>query len=211
MDNKPIPAFSFDLLTPFYDFFVELLGYGTKQREKVVSLLKLKPYERLLDLGCGTGSLIIFAKKRNSNVDIVGVDVDERVLEIAQRKIQKETLKVRLVKTGASKLPFPDSSFDVVVSTLVFHHLPTDVKKEALKEIHRVLKKNGRFLLADFGKLGLLKIFYYLEVLFRIPEAKTAKDNVEGKIPEYLKQAGFNFKEVAPSDKGIKFLLATKN
>ena len=208
--DKPVTALSFNFLTPFYDFFLDLFGFGEKQRIKIVNLLKLKPYERLLDLGCGTGSLLVVAKRKHSTVDMIGVDVDEKILDIAQRKIQKENLSVRLVKASADKLPFPDSSFDVVVSTLVFHHLPTDVKKEALKEVHRVLKKNGRFLLADFGKLGLLKIFYHLEVLFRIPEAKTAEDNVEGRIPEYLRAANFKFTEIALRYLGIQYLLAKK-
>lgn len=74
-----------------------------------------------------------------------------------------------------------------------------------------MLKENGRFLLVDFGKLNFpLKIFYYLEVLFRIPEAKTSKDNVEGKIPEYLKQANFKFKEVSERYKGIQYILVKK-
>lgn len=211
MNNKIVPAFSFDFLTPCYDLALDLIGFGVKQREKIVNLLKLKPDDRLLDLGCGTGSLLVVAKSKYPNVDMAGVDIDSKVLEIAQKKIQKSNLNIKLIKSSADKLPFTDNSFDVVVSTLVFHHLPTDVKKAALKEIYRILKKDGRFLLADFGKLnGFLKIIYYLEVLFRIPEAKTAKDNVEGKIPEYLKQANFKFKEVLPRNLGIQYLLLSK-
>lgn len=212
MNDKIVPAASFDFLTPFYDFALDIIGFGVKQRIKIVNLLKLKPYERLLDLGCGTGSLLMVAKKKNPYVEMVGVDVDKKILEIAQKKIQKNNLNIKLIKSSADKLPFPDSSFDIVVSTLVFHHLPTDVKKETLKEVHRILKKNGRFLLVDFGKLRrFLKIFYYLEVLFRIPEAETAKDNVEGKIPEYLIQANFKFKEISPRYFGIQYLLVSKS
>ena len=209
-NSKSVPALSYDFLTPCYDLLLNIIGFGTKQREKIVNLLKLKAYERILDLGCGTGSLLVVAKNENPNVDMTGIDLDSKALGIAQKKIQQSNLNIKLIKSSADKLPFPDSSFDVVISTLVFHHLPTDVKKEALKEIHRVLKKNGRFLLADFGPLGWLKIIYYLEVLFRIPEAETARDNVEGKLPLFLREVGFRYKEVAPRYRGICYLLADK-
>lgn len=121
MDNKPITAFSYDFLTPFYDFALDIIGFGVKQRIKIVNLLNLKIGERLLDLGCGTGSLLIVAKSKYPNVDMTGVDADEKVLEIAKDKIQKSNLNIKLIKSSADKLPFKDSSFDVVVSTLVFH------------------------------------------------------------------------------------------
>src|SRR3989344_6739109 len=137
---KPITAFSFDFLTPYFDFLSNLLGIGDKQKIKIVNLLDLKKGERLLDLGCGTGSLLIVTKNRHPNIEMIGVDVDEKVLEIAENKFKKTGLNIKLVKSSANKLPFPDNSFDAVVSTLVFHHLPIDIKKQALKEIHRVLK-----------------------------------------------------------------------
>lgn len=211
MSYKPIPAFSYDFLTPAYDVLLNLMGFGDGQRSKIVDLLNLKQSERLLDVGCGTGSLLKVAKRKFPTVSMVGIDIDQKVLNIAGNKFQKEGLDIDLIKTGAEKLPFKTASFDAIVSTLIFHHLPYEIKRQALKEIHRVLKPNGRFLLVDFGKLKLpLKLVYYLEVLIKIPEAKTAKDNVEGKIPGLLKETGFKFKEVAPRYFGIQYLLSRK-
>ena len=211
MENKPIPAFSYHFLTPFYDFAVNLLGFGTKQRHKIVNLLEIKSGENLLDVGCGTGSLLLVAKKIYPNNEMVGIDVDSEVLEIASKKFKKNSLDVKLINTSTAKLPFNDSSFDTVVSTLIFHHLPTKIKLQALQEIHRVLKKDGRFLLVDFGRLGMwLKLIYWLEVIFRVPEAKTAKDNVEGKIPYFLKEAGFKFQEASKRYRGVDYILARK-
>lgn len=162
-------------------------------------------------MGCGTGALLITTKNKYPNVDATGIDADAKILNIAQQKIKKNNLSIKLIKASADKLPFSDDSFDVVVSTLVFHHLPAEIKKQALKEAHRVLKKNGRFLLVDFGKFtGFSKMYYYLLVLLRIPEAKTLKDNIEGKIPEFFQQANFKFKEISERYLGIQYLLAKK-
>lgn len=210
-NDRVITALSFELLTPLFDFLSNLFGFGSKLNSKVIDLLKLSPYEEVLDIGCGTGSLLIMIKRKYSNVEVTGIDADEKILKIAEKKIKENNLNIKLVITSASKLPFPNSSFDVIVSTLVFHHLPTEVKKKALEEAYRVLKKNGRFLLVDFGKFtGFAKILYYLLVLFRVPEAKTLKDNIEGKIPELLRQTNFNFTEILKRYLGIQFLLAKK-
>lgn len=212
MEGKYIPAFSFDFLTPAYDFILDILGFGTAQREKIVKLLNLHANEKLLDIGCGTGSLLLVAKKKYPNVEMIGLDIDKKVLQIARVKFDKNKVNIKTVNASASELPFPDSSFNTVVSTLIFHHLPTDIKRKCLKEVSRILKPHGRFLLVDFGKLNWpLKIFYYLEVIFRIPEARTAKDNVEGMLPVLLKETGFEYKEVAPRYRGVEYLLSKNN
>lgn len=211
-EKQFIPAFNYDFLTPLYDFFLNLLGFGYKERKKIVGLLKLKNNEKLLDIGCGTGSLIIVSKKLHPQNEIVGIDIDDRIIRIARNKIENENLDIELIKAGAEKLPFPNSSFDVVVSSLVFHHLPLEIKKLAIKEVTRVLKNKGRFLLVDFGTADKfwMKTIYPLEKLFGIREAETIKDNLDGKLPILLRELGLQVKEVRQKYKGIEYLLATR-
>jgi ubiquinone/menaquinone biosynthesis C-methylase UbiE len=212
MNYKPVPALGKNILTPFFDFLVEVVGLGTSFKEKVLERVHFQNGERLLDVGCGTATLLIAAKSHNPDSQVFGIDVDERVLDIAKRKIQKTRVEVEVMKARAEDLPFESSSFDVVVSTLIFHHLPTKIKKLAMREIHRVLKQDGRFLLADFGKPEsvLLKTFFALGAMVRSDEAKYLQDNREGRLPLFLEEAGFEVTEVRPRYKGIPFLLATK-
>ncbi len=212
MNYKPVPALGKNILTPFFDFLVEVVGLGTSFKEKVLERVHLQNGERLLDVGCGTATLLIAAKSHNPDSQVFGIDVDERVLDIAKRKIQKTRVELEVMKARAEDLPFESSSFDVVVSTLIFHHLPTEIKKLAMREIHRVLKQDGRFLLADFGKPEsvLLKTFFALGAMVRSDEAKYLQDNREGRLPLFLEEAGFEVTEVRPRYKGIPFLLATK-
>lgn len=207
-----VPAFNYDFLTPFYDFFVEILGYGKSQRVKVINLLALKARENLLDVGCGTGTLLILAKQRFPKVKMTGIDIDPRVLGIATKKTTKMGLDIEYFKTSAANMPFKDSTFDVVVSSLVFHHLPTEVKKQTIKEIHRVLKKEGRFLLADFGKKEgfTLLILDFITKFFRLPESSTLQDNIKGRLPEWLEHSGFKVGDIAKKSKGVQFLLGEK-
>src|SRR3989338_7367325 len=110
MSKDYIPAFNFDFLTPFYDLFVEILGYGKAQRVKVVDLLNLKPDDKLLDVGSGTGTLLIVAKEKYPQVEMTGIDIDPKVLSIARKKTQKVDLEINFVESSSAKLPFADSS-----------------------------------------------------------------------------------------------------
>lgn len=213
MKNKDyIPAFNFDFLTPFYDLGVEFLGYGRSERKFVVDLLKLKKEETLLDVGCGTGTLVIIAKETSPEAEITGIDIDERVLRIAREKILKKRLEIKIIESNAEKLPFKNNSFDAIVSSLVFHHLPKEVKIAALGEIYRVLKSGGRFLLADFGDKGwVVGLWYFLSHLLNLPEAKTFEDNAKGLIPALMEKTGFKISKVAPDYRGIQFLMGTKS
>lgn len=212
MSYKPVPALGKDIFTPLFDFLIEAVGLGTSFKEKVLERAHLKNCERLLDVGCGTATLLIAAKSHSPASQVVGIDADERVLDIARRKIQKTRVEVEVMRARAEDLPFASSSFDVVVSTLIFHHLPTEIKQLAMTEIHRVLKPDGRFLLVDFGKPEgvLLKTFFALASFVRSDEAKYLLDNRQGKLPLFLEEAGFEVTEVRPRYKGIPFLLATK-
>lgn len=212
MNKEYIPAANFDFLTPFYDFFVELLGYGKAQRIKVIELLNLKTGDNLLDIGCGTGTLLVLAKQKNPEIKMTGVDIDPNVLKIARKKSQKTNFEIEFIESSSAKLPFENVTFNKVVSSLVFHHLPTEVKEQTIKEVYRVLKKDGKFLLADFGKKDGLVLagLDFITKLFNLPESKTLQDNLEGKLPIFLNNSGFRVKEIAQPYRGIQFFEAEK-
>jgi len=208
-----VPALGLDILTPLYDFSCSLIGYGKPLKQKVLRASGFKYGESLLDVGCGTATLVMLAKSQHPTSRVVGIDPDEKILRIARKKIKNGYgLDIELAKAGAEKLPFESGSFDVVTSSLVFHHLPTDIKKQALREIYRVLKPSGRFLLADFGKAKTIlpKILFTLARLFRLEEWHSLQDNIHGRIPVFIEEAGFGVREVAPPYRGIRFWLATK-
>jgi len=212
MSYQPVPALGKDFLTPFFDVLLEVVGWGTSLRERVLERVHIQNDEQVLDVGCGTAALLIRAKARAPGAHLVGVDADPHILELARKNITRHGVEVEVTEARAEDLPFPPASFEVVTSTLTFHHLPTAIKQRAMTEIHRVLKPGGRFLLADFGRPEglLLKTFFALGVLLQSDEARYLQDNQAGRLPLFLEEAGFAVQELPPRYRGVQFLLATK-
>lgn len=207
-----IPPLNYRFLTRFYDPFVSLLGFTTSERKRILGMLDLKPGENVLDVGCGTGTLALLASQYFPIKEVTGVDPDVESIAIARDKAHKEKIAVEFVSLENQKLPFKDNHFDAIVSTLAFHHMSTQVKKETISEIKRVLKDKGRFLLVDFGLASswYVKLLFRLEVMFGIEEAETLRDNLEGKVPIYLKERGFLVETASSKRFGLEYLIAVK-
>lgn len=139
----------------FYDLLVRILMLGREGalREKMIDLARLQSGETVLDVGCGTGTLAIAAKRRVGPAgNAHGIDASPEMIARAGKKARRAGLRIDFRKTTIEALPFPDAHFDVVLSTLMFHHLPRQVRENGLREICRVLKPGGRVLIVDFGQ-----------------------------------------------------------
>jgi ubiquinone/menaquinone biosynthesis C-methylase UbiE len=138
----------------WYDLLVAALTLGRERalRERLVELARLAPGETVLDVGCGTGSLALAAKRVvGGSGAVTGVDASPEMIEIAAGKAAHGGTDVAFQTAAAERLPFPDASFDVVLATLMLHHLPAPVRREFVREAQRVLKPGGRMLAVDFS------------------------------------------------------------
>jgi len=141
-----------------YDWIVQImaLGQAGRLRRTTVEFAQIVPGERILDVGCGTGDLTLAAKARTGSAgQVSGIDAAPEMIAVAQRKAARTQAEVDFRVGVIERLPYPDASFDVVLSSLMMHHLPADLKPIALAEIRRVLKPNGRLVVVDFK--GLLE------------------------------------------------------
>src|SRR3989338_2351482 len=169
-----IPAFFSGWLTPLYDLGCAFCGLGERYRQFVKNKLPLtNKNQKILDVGCGTGAILIDLKKTHPLGQFYGIDED---------------VKINVSSAFAQHLPFQKNSFDIIYSSLVFHHLPSLVKKAALQEIHRVLKQDGIFILIDFGqpKRPFLSFPWYAL------KFEEGYDNYHGNIPKMIKTAKFH-------------------
>lgn len=187
-----IPALRFDWLTRLYDPIVRVTTRERRFKSLLVKQVGLAAQHRLLDVGCGTGTLAIELARSCPAAKIAGVDGDPKVLSIARRKIFAARVAVELHQGLAWDLPFPDASFERVVSSLVFHHLDRESKSRALREIRRVLTSGGELHVADWGRahgLGMRVAFLGIQLLDGFA---TTADNVAGRIPQLMAEAGFH-------------------
>src|SRR5713101_5074833 len=110
-----------------YDLLVTLLTLGRERRfrERLLEPARLESGESVLDIGCGTGTLAIAAKRRVEPSGVVrGIDASPEMIARAQRKADKAGADIAFEIAPAQLLPFPDAQFDVVLSTVMLHHLP---------------------------------------------------------------------------------------
>jgi len=142
----------YDLLVWFADTFV-LRGTLRKLRDHAADLAQLQPGEAVLDVGCGTGALAMEAYKRvGTTGQVCGIDPGLKQVARARAKVRRAGFPIDFRVGVIEHLPFADQSFDVVLSTLMMHHLPDDLKRLGLAEIARVLKAGGRLVVADFKR-----------------------------------------------------------
>lgn len=182
-----IPAAGRDFLLPFYDPLNRLLGVGTLHDE-LIAEARLEPGHRVLDVGCGTGSLAVRIRSRYPQVEVVGLDPDPKALAIARRKAEQAGVVVRFEQGYGDTLPFGNAVFERVTSSLMLHHLDLPTRRGMLRELLRVLRPSGSLHLLDFGRSEeqsngfLWRLFHSAEDL---------RENSDSRVVAILAEAGF--------------------
>jgi len=182
-----LPAAGHDWLLPLYDPIVKLLG-GDAARMALLEQAALRPDQHILEIGCGTGTLLVQIKRLLPNAEVIGIDPDPKALARARRKAARAPASIQLDIGFAGRLPYPDAVFDRVFSSFMFHHLPANEKEKMLSEAWRVLRPGGELHMLDFegpedstpGFLGRL-----------LHSNKRLTDNSEASVLDRMRQASF--------------------
>jgi ubiquinone/menaquinone biosynthesis C-methylase UbiE len=184
---KETKGVSLDYLSDYYDVLTPAERSAT--RRKQVDLIGLEEGERVLEVGCGTGVLSFLSKLAVGETgQVVGIDIAPRMVSRAQEKARKAGLDIAFEVASIDELPYPDKHFDVVISSLMFHHLPLEMKKRGLGEVRRVLEDHGRFFLTDFCSPHPLTVVpMYLMMIWR----SYTRFQLFGKLPELVRESGF--------------------
>ena len=142
-----------DALIPVYNPLFEVLAGRRHEvfRQHVLQLAALKGDERLLDAGCGTGLMALRIAAEHPGCTVHGNDVSPKMIAVARRDAEKRGLAVDFRVGSITDLPYPDASFDVVITNIMYHHLDLAEKEQAVHEVARVLKPAGRYVSAEFG------------------------------------------------------------
>lgn len=191
--QKYTPALRFNFLTKWFDFFLATTFPEKKIKKGLIDRCGFRSDMRLkvLDFGCGTLTLSIMAKRQYPNLEITGVDVDPEVIKIAGEKLRKEPFHIQLDTYDGGRLPYSNDEFNLVYSSLVFHHIADEIKLSTLKEILRIITPGGRLLIADFGKpQGFFRKVAF-GVFRRFDGEKNTRVNSKGLMSLIIKEAGF--------------------
>lgn len=186
-----IPALRFHRLTPLFDLVAATAVRDRAVKRRVLSCAAIASGEDVLDVGCGTGTLAVAAARAAPGVTVTGLDADASILVRARERAADAGLEIRFDEGRSTALPYADESFDLVLSTLFFHHLPDDAKHQTAAELVRVLRPGGRLVVGDLGapQDPLMRIAVRATVQLLDGVATTAL-NVSGELPDVLTGAG---------------------
>ena len=187
-----IPALKYNFLTPIFDPVLRWTLRDRVFKGALIDQARMESEFSVLDVGCGTGTLLTELKKRYPSCTAYGLDGDPRILALAERNAESAGAELQLDRAMSFEMPYENESFDRVFSSLFFHHLTRSSKKLTLKEIRRVLKPGGELHIADWGKPSNWLMRLAILQVQLLDGFETTRDNVAGILPAIASDSGFD-------------------
>ena len=190
-----------------YDLGTELLGARVRSLHRgVLELAAIAPGERVLDVGCGPGRLTLAAAlAAEATGETVGIDASPEMIQVATRKAMRAGSSAQFRVAAIEAIPSEDNHFDVVLANLMLHHLPLELQRRGVAEVFRVLKPNGRFIVAEFSAAPRHGVGHLLCVL----GVRRGSDHAEH-LRSLAGAAGFESIQVAPATSSAFCLLSAR-
>lgn len=189
--QRYVAALGWRALNRLYDPALRLTMPERRLRGLILEQAAVRDGQKVLDVGSGTGSLLIMLSDRSRRAHLVGVDGDLGMIKLARRKAASSHTTIAWTAGFAFCLPFRSKAFDRVLTTLVLHHLSTQNKERALGEMFRVLRPGSELHIADWGKphTKLMRFASLSLKLFEPGDGTLA--NLQGRLPALCIAAGF--------------------
>ncbi len=181
-----------------YDALMKRMTFGRERelRETTVSLAGVKPGDCVLEVGCGTGTLTLAAKRRaGPSGKVFGIDVIPVMIELSQRKAALAEEEITYQLASIADIPFPANTFDVVMCSFMIFHMSEKVRQKGVAEIFRVLKPQGRLLVLD----SATPTRSALKALVKMVSGGELPPDLHQLCP-LMEHSGFSKIEIAPVD-----------
>lgn len=187
IERAYLPPAGHDWALPLYDPITKLTGADAAKRV-LLDQAALRPAHRVLDIGCGTGTLALLIKRLYPDVAVVGLDPDPKALTRARKKAAWTGVTIQFNQGFSDELPYPEASFDRVFSSFMFHHLKDEDRAKTLINVRRVLVPNGSLHLLDMERPEAEARGWWAGMLRSNPHLK---DNSPGTVLKMMADAGF--------------------
>jgi len=184
------PALGKVWLTPHYDRAIALLTRERYWRDALVLAAKLAPGDRVLDVGCGTGSLLKALLSNCPRIELTALDPDPAVLAVAKRKLGDLQSVVHWHEGFLGSLSVSDEQRpDKIVNSLVLHQVPLHEKRAILERMHEILRPGGEVLIADYMRQDsrLMRMLFRATVQ-QLDGVEDTQPNAEGVIEDHLSE-----------------------
>lgn len=191
----------------FYDKVVGIISLGREKRFRraAIDLVEIKPGMSILDVGCGTGSLTLAARqKMGAEGKVAGLDPSSNMINLAQQKADKAGVEIDFQVGVIEQIDYPDNTFDLVLSSLMMHHLPGELKKDGLKEVYRVLRPDGTLMIVEIDPNDFSLVSFI--------HGRSAQLSAElQEVRRSLESTGFDSIEIGKLDfRGFAFIKSKK-
>jgi ubiquinone/menaquinone biosynthesis C-methylase UbiE len=183
-------------MVPKYDSYMKKITFGRENilRELTVNLAQVKTGDSVLEVGCGTGTLTLAAKRKAGPTGkVYGIDVLPGMIELSQRKAVEANEEITFQSGSIDDIPFNQNQFDVVMCSFMIFHMPDEVRRKGITEIYRVLKPNGRLFILDL----VLPTQPIQKAIAKLLLGFALQNKLEELIPE-MQSAGFSDVSVVP-------------
>jgi len=186
------------------------LGIYNKFIHKAIQTINIKPADRILDLGAGTGKNALIMNQYLNNGEIVGLEISDQMISQFNNKFKSEP-DIKVLNQRIDQ-PFQfEGKFDIVFMSFVLHGFPHEIRKNIINNAYQALKTNGRFIILDFNEIELEEEPFYFRIPFKLIECKYAFDFVNRNWKNILKSWGFNnFRENLFLKDYVRLLTARK-
>ncbi len=185
----------FDKIAPFYDPAIKLLflplGGERRYRRRLLKFLSPQTGEKILDLGCGTGTNTLELARFVGNGKVIGIDISSKMIEVAQKKLKQSGLtNLQFVKGTSHQLPFENNSFDKILTSFALHEMEENIRLATLKEVNRVLKPQGELFVIELHLPPSFLARNFFKLFMKLEEEKAWKF-LKQNLREIFKQSGF--------------------
>lgn len=188
------PAAGVHWLTPWYDLGLAVLTRERRWRDELIAQIAPSSSDVIVDLGCGTGSLLVRLAATEPRAELIGIDPDPAVLDRARTKISRAGAAVQFIPgfgREAARL-LQGRSPTKIVSSLVFHQVPMAEKSAALAAAYSALGPGGTLHIADYGlqRTALMRCLFRA-IVQNLDGVEDTQPQANGILPELMRSAGF--------------------